>query len=172
MLAKRTSSVRVGCRSLMQQTPWSGGPGCTYFAYPSLVPKHTRVYKDQRNSKIDSNQRLIWSMDSLAEWSKALAPGASPQGRGFEPHSCHFSTWIKRSHMYPCVTKMLGSLALQTSSDFDAMSWELRFCLAVATKHYEGCHSCLGIAESIPVPNPIGKNSNCPPSSVGRAQGP
>ena len=28
--------------------------------------------------------------DSLAEWSKALAPGASPQGRGFEPHSCHF----------------------------------------------------------------------------------
>ena len=29
--------------------------------------------------------------DSLAEWSKALASGASPQGRGFEPHSCHFS---------------------------------------------------------------------------------
>ena len=28
--------------------------------------------------------------DSLAEWSKALASGASPQGRGFEPHSCHF----------------------------------------------------------------------------------
>ena len=26
--------------------------------------------------------------DSLAEWSKALASGASPQGRGFEPHSC------------------------------------------------------------------------------------
>ena len=26
--------------------------------------------------------------DSLAEWSKALAPGASPQGRGLEPHSC------------------------------------------------------------------------------------
>ena len=27
--------------------------------------------------------------DSLAEWSKALASGASPQGRAFEPHSCH-----------------------------------------------------------------------------------
>jgi hypothetical protein len=26
---------------------------------------------------------------SLAEWSKALAQGASPQGRGLEPHSCH-----------------------------------------------------------------------------------
>jgi hypothetical protein len=29
--------------------------------------------------------------DSLAEWSKALASGASPQGRGFEPHSCHLA---------------------------------------------------------------------------------
>ena len=28
--------------------------------------------------------------DNLAEWSKALASGASPQGRGFDPHSCHF----------------------------------------------------------------------------------
>ena len=27
--------------------------------------------------------------DGLAEWSKALASGASPQGRGFEPHSRH-----------------------------------------------------------------------------------
>ena len=29
------------------------------------------------------------TQDSLAEWSKALASGASPQGRGLEPHSCH-----------------------------------------------------------------------------------
>ena len=27
--------------------------------------------------------------DSLAEWSTAMASGASPQGRGFETHSCH-----------------------------------------------------------------------------------
>ena len=27
--------------------------------------------------------------DGLAEWSKALASGASPKGRGFEPHSRH-----------------------------------------------------------------------------------
>ena len=26
---------------------------------------------------------------SLAEWSKALASGASPKGRAFESHSCH-----------------------------------------------------------------------------------
>ena len=32
---------------------------------------------------------LVGNHDSLAEWSKALASGASPQGRGFEPHSCH-----------------------------------------------------------------------------------
>ncbi len=35
--------------------------------------------------------RQAHAQDSLAEWSKALAPGASPQGRGFEPHSCHFA---------------------------------------------------------------------------------
>ena len=37
--------------------------------------------------------------DSLAEWSKALAPGASPQGRGLEPHSCpcaFVSFWLAR----------------------------------------------------------------------------
>ena len=33
--------------------------------------------------------------DSLAEWSKALAQGASPQGRGFEPHSCHFAAPVE-----------------------------------------------------------------------------
>ena len=32
--------------------------------------------------------------DSLAEWSKTLASGASPSGRGFEPHSCHFGNTI------------------------------------------------------------------------------
>ena len=30
------------------------------------------------------------AQDSLAERSKAVAQGAIPQGRGFEPHSCHF----------------------------------------------------------------------------------
>ena len=36
--------------------------------------------------------------DSLAEWSKALASGASPQGRGFEPHSCHFVNPLPGQH--------------------------------------------------------------------------
>ena len=33
---------------------------------------------------------------SLAEWSKALISGASPQGRGFEPHSCHSCQGLAR----------------------------------------------------------------------------
>ena len=36
-------------------------------------------------------------IDSLAEWSKALASGASPQGRGFEPHSCHLGSACSRA---------------------------------------------------------------------------
>ena len=36
-----------------------------------------------------SSARVQPLSDSLAEWSKALASGASPQGRGFKPHSCH-----------------------------------------------------------------------------------
>ena len=41
----------------------------------------------------------LWrqSNDSLAEWSKVLASGASPQGRGFEPHSCHFQLHLRSS---------------------------------------------------------------------------
>ena len=31
---------------------------------------------------------------SLAEWSKALAQGACPQGRGIEPHNCHCSSML------------------------------------------------------------------------------
>ena len=36
---------------------------------------------------------------SLAEQSKALAQGAIPKGRGFEPHSCHFSTLRHNAHI-------------------------------------------------------------------------
>jgi hypothetical protein len=43
-----------------------------------------------------------WSMrlqshpdiNSLAEWSKALAPGGNQQGRGFDAHSCHLFDWL------------------------------------------------------------------------------
>jgi hypothetical protein len=38
--------------------------------------------------------RLHQHIDNLAAWSKALAPGASPQGRGFQPHRCHLFDWL------------------------------------------------------------------------------
>ena len=36
--------------------------------------------------------------DSLAERSKAVAQGAIPKGRGFEPHSCQFSFILQQNH--------------------------------------------------------------------------
>ncbi len=33
--------------------------------------------------------KRTFNVDSVAEWSKALRLGRSPQGRGFEPHRCH-----------------------------------------------------------------------------------
>ena len=38
--------------------------------------------------------------DSLAEWSKALASGASPQGRGLEPHSCQLAHKRQRAQLH------------------------------------------------------------------------
>ena len=35
---------------------------------------------------------------SLAEWSNALAQGASPQGRGIEAHSCHYRSTLLLRH--------------------------------------------------------------------------
>ena len=39
----------------------------------------------------------------MAEWSKALALGASPQGRGFEPHFCHFLPMLGRALLFAYV---------------------------------------------------------------------
>ena len=41
--------------------------------------------------------RLARNYDSLAERSKAVAQGAIPKGRGFEPHSCQFIAPILQS---------------------------------------------------------------------------
>ena len=53
-------------------------------AVPCMGSELLQIYGDHA-----SEPRTASGTDSLAEWSKALAPGASPQGRGFEPHSCH-----------------------------------------------------------------------------------
>ena len=41
-----------------------------------------------------TERNAIHHQDGLAEWSKALASGASPQGRGLEPHSRHLDDGI------------------------------------------------------------------------------
>ena len=48
------------------------------------------------------------SQDSLAEWSKALASGASPQGRGFEPHSCQSGRQAGRQAGKQAVSQSVG----------------------------------------------------------------
>ena len=48
---------------------------------------HQAVVSNKNHSL---RRRVIYSMDTLAERSKAVAQGAIPKGRGFEPHSCHF----------------------------------------------------------------------------------
>ena len=58
-----------------------------------------RTHKSAQ-SLTDQHQRSL-GQDSLAEWSKALAPGASPQGRGFEPHSCHFCFTSSLAYVRP-----------------------------------------------------------------------
>ena len=51
--------------------------------------------------------------DSLAERSKAVAQGAIPQGRGFEPHSCH--------HFRPAQPQANLSASIQSTTSLYAM---------------------------------------------------
>ncbi len=75
---------------------------------------------------------------SLAEWSKALASGASQQGRGLEPRSCH-SRWRR----------------FGVSSRSDVFSWS-RTPLASATttawpcnlRHWLKAQVCKGVGRS------------------------
>jgi hypothetical protein len=68
-------------------------------------------------------------------------------------------------------TRILG--ALQVSSFQHHVVGVERFAsLIVATNRYEGWLLCLGNAETVRLTIPIQKDFNCPPSSVGRAQGP
>ena len=57
---------------------------------PPTASAICQVHLDRAAAATLINGLLRLNMqDSLAEWSKALASGASPKGRGFEPHSCH-----------------------------------------------------------------------------------
>ena len=95
-----------------------------------------RTHKSAQ-SLTDQHQRSL-GQDSLAEWSKALAPGASPQGRGFESHSCHLSFPKKTKSS---IVKSVGSnpravicrfqkqnLSIADSRCIPRQSWQHFFC--------------------------------------------
>ena len=69
------------------------------------------------------------SRDSLAEWSKALASGASPEGRGLEPHSCHFVCLCR--DMQP---RMAGTLQSKGRDDLGIFSTQTPLMILVFIK--------------------------------------
>ena len=63
-----------------------------------------------------------YEQDSLAEWSKALASGASPQGRGHEPHSRHFCCAVMVESLLASVVHSIRSIR-DTRGSFSAEGW-------------------------------------------------
>jgi hypothetical protein len=79
--------------------------------------------------------------DSLAEWSKALASGASPQGRGFEPHSCQ------------CLRRAPAPSRLERSTDSAVHDWHAPLASAsVATACTQWGWSALDMCECCSMP--------------------
>ena len=72
------------------------------------TPLKLFVVQEGTESLTAQHQRPI-GQDSLAEWSKALASGASPQGRGFEPHSCHSVNKYTQGSLLTTVTAPLNT---------------------------------------------------------------
>ena len=79
--------------------------------------------------------------DSLAEWSKALASGASPQRRGFEPHSCQ------------CLRRAPAPSRLERSTDSAVHDWHAPLASAsVATACTQWGRSALDMCECCSMP--------------------
>ena len=60
-----------------------------------MIDRIARCWLESKNNATLfelAQKNLLVHMDSLAERSKAVAQGAVPKGRGFEPHSCHFDS--------------------------------------------------------------------------------
>ena len=55
---------------------------------------------------------------AMAEWSKAPDLGSGPEGRGFEPHSHHFSVFSKIQNIFRCVDLSLYNTLFYTKNCF------------------------------------------------------
>ena len=82
--------------------------------------------------------------DSLAEWSKALASGASPQGRGLEPHSCQLAHKRQRAQLH--VDRARSALLASSGSCPQQNKGEM-CCLSV---FYPGCLVDMSSPASMP----------------------
>ena len=70
----------------------------------------------------------------MAEWSKALASGASPQGHGFAPHSCHFQHGNAVCDIWS--TKVSAKIVLLH------LQLDLQLLLHASTSHYSRSDRC------------------------------
>ena len=66
------------------------GMGCMRAAGHRASGKQFRALHVRLQPAGVSAPPVVHSRDTLAERSKAVAQGAIPKGRGFEPHRCHF----------------------------------------------------------------------------------
>ena len=89
----RTRGVIKGSRS----NPLSKPPGLLLRIGPVLTRRGKNELVKFFSSPVPTQRWLlagrsldIHDNDTLAERSKAVAQGAIPKGRGFEPHRCHF----------------------------------------------------------------------------------
>ena len=84
---------------------------------------------------------FVSKYDSLAEWSKALASGASPQGRGLEPHSCQ------------CLRRAPAPSRLERSTDSAVHDWRAPLASAsVASACTQWGWSALDMCECCSMP--------------------
>ena len=114
-----------------------------------LCPSNPSAYAQPRARRRSAQDAITTSasirgQDSLAEWSKALASGASPKGRGFEPHSCHFS--YAHAVRWPCPSFDCAPLPLARANSRDrrprsvneaAESWAASIAVGNAIKRKE-----------------------------------
>ena len=66
-----------------------------------MIDRIARCWLESKNNATLfelAQKNLLVHMDSLAERSKAVAQGAIPKGRGFEPHSCQCGTRVRAGH--------------------------------------------------------------------------
>ena len=97
-----------------------------------------------RHELLRESRWWTWASDSLAEWSKALASGASPQGRGLEPHSCQLAHKRQRAQLH--VDRARSALLASSGSCPQQNKGEM-CCLSV---FYPGCLVDMSSPASMP----------------------